>query len=258
MDPSRADAARVWLVDPSAQATEEQLELYWSWLSRGERARAERFAFDSGRRLLVVGHALVRWALSDAAPSVAPGDWVFATGGHGRPELDAEALSLPVKLRFNLSHTRGLVACVVTESIDCGVDVERIDRQADVERLGQRVLTECERTDLAGRDPAARRSRFLAYWVVKEAYLKARGVGVSESLQRVELTLPDEVQGSLHAVGARLQTPTEDDPDGWQMVVGMVWQTHLLAVALRTEDGARRPVLVRHVVPRGPSMSRPE
>ena len=67
-----------------------------------------------------MAHALARLTLSRYAP-VPPEAWSFSLGEHGRPEI--EGPSDAGRLRFNLSHTRGMVACAVVRELDIGVDV---------------------------------------------------------------------------------------------------------------------------------------
>ena len=55
---------------------------------------------------------------------------VLRANPYGRPEIQVEQGVPP--LRFNLSHTTGLVTCAVTRSADVGVDVEQTTRQGDL------------------------------------------------------------------------------------------------------------------------------
>src|SRR4051794_4279939 len=84
-------------------------------LSEAERARHARFRFDDDRHTYLVAHALVRSALAQLA-GVEVGALGFVSGEHGRPEISAPAAALA--FRFNLSHTRGLVACAFSRGVD--------------------------------------------------------------------------------------------------------------------------------------------
>ena len=96
-------------------------------LSIEERVRAELFMFERHRRQYIFAHALLRLALSQAAPNVAPTDWSFAIGRYGRPFVAAPATS--TALHFSLSHADGCVACVVSRHEAIGVDVETVSRR---------------------------------------------------------------------------------------------------------------------------------
>ncbi|CAM5618016.1 4'-phosphopantetheinyl transferase superfamily protein [Streptomyces hirsutus] len=81
-------------------------------------------------------------------------------------------------LRFNLSHTDGTVACVVTRDVRCGVDVERPRRVLPLHRLTRSVLPPREQREFDAAPAGQRHELFFRYWTVKEAYLKAIGSGM--------------------------------------------------------------------------------
>jgi 4'-phosphopantetheinyl transferase len=80
-------------------------------LSPDERERAARFHFQEDRQSYLVAHSLTRGVLGELT-AIKPSELVFELGSHGRPELVLP--ERPQRLRFNLSHTRGMVACAVT------------------------------------------------------------------------------------------------------------------------------------------------
>jgi 4'-phosphopantetheinyl transferase len=71
--------------------------------------------------------------------------------------------------RFSLSHTRGLVACVVSCDAEVGVDAESGSRIVDVERLMPGVCSIDEQAQVCAAAPSARAERFLELWTLKEA-----------------------------------------------------------------------------------------
>src|SRR5262245_43112929 len=91
-------------------------------ISPAENARMRQFRFEQDRDSYRAAHALARFALSWCETAVPPHAWVFEETSHGRPEI-AAGRGFP-QLRFNISHTRQLVTCIVTRELDCGVDVE--------------------------------------------------------------------------------------------------------------------------------------
>ena len=121
-------AAHVWLAQPELINDSTLLSHYRAILSPQELQQCDRFYFEHDRHHYLVAHALLRTVLS-FYPDASPQDYVFNKNDYGRPEL-AEG-NWPKSLRFNISHTRGLVACIVTDTIDCGVDVEGIRELSD-------------------------------------------------------------------------------------------------------------------------------
>ena len=167
------DEAHVWWVETDANAGDGS---EWVWLlSATERARLNRLSEATDRRDYAAAHALLRTTLSMYG-SVAPQSWEFTDDEFGKPHIcktpGAE------RLQFNLSHTRGLVACAVAQSLRVGIDVESLDRVPATDRLYERCLSESERSELAACSPEAVQGRFVELWTLKEAVLKALGVGL--------------------------------------------------------------------------------
>ncbi|MCX4759597.1 4'-phosphopantetheinyl transferase superfamily protein [Streptomyces sp. NBC_01275] len=158
-------------------------------LTDGERARCERPLALPARLRRTAALLLARHALSSLSGH--PLDsWRFTATSDGRPE---PVTPLGSGLRFNLSHTDGLIACVVTEGgRACGVDTEAAHATADAVRHLPAHFAEPEQADLARlADLAAvvgeraRAARVAAYWVLKEAYLKALGTGLRRELSSI-------------------------------------------------------------------------
>jgi len=165
--------AHVYLARPE-EISANRLASYTALLSESERARHKRFHFDVHRRLYLVSHVLTRTTLSRYVSRPAA-SWEFVDGEYGRPEI--VGAQNEAGLRFNLSHTENLAAVVVCRDRDCGVDVERLDRVKDLAGVARRVFTAPELHDLGQREGADLQGRFTDYWTLKEAYMKARGMG---------------------------------------------------------------------------------
>ena len=114
------EQAHVWVLNPEHLDASGHLSKYAGIVSPAEQERIRRFRFPRDGMAFLAAHGLARAALSQFEPSVPPDRWEFRATEKGRPEMGAPIGSA---LRFNISHTRGLVACVVTRNVDCGVDV---------------------------------------------------------------------------------------------------------------------------------------
>lgn len=169
---SRAD---VWLFNEDAVESAMERVNGWDVLSAQERARHERLVSARAQRLFLGGRLLLRFVLA-AYTSIPPAEIRFSTGRQGRPELTYP----DVGLRFNLSHTTGLVGCVVTRDRMCGFDIERVPAAGDIVAAVAQFLARAEREQVERSDDPNRAT--LEYWVVKEAYLKAMGLGLQRPL----------------------------------------------------------------------------
>ena len=176
---SLGSEAHIWLTGPAEpEASPDYLRL----LAPEELEQYERFKVEKARRLYLAARALARSTLSLYYPAVEPADWRFKFNRHGRPEIDGPDAWPP--LRFNLSHTDGLVACLVTLELDAGVDVEFIERRINLVGVAKHSFSKIEAREVRARAGRARRTRFFSYWTLKEAYIKARGMGLALPLRR--------------------------------------------------------------------------
>lgn len=194
-----------------------------SILSDEERNRAARFVADRDRRTFVLAHAMLRQALSDAVRDVAPSAWDFAAGPHGRPAIAGPRRA--GNLHFNLSHTDGCVACVVSHHSQVGVDVERVaPHRADMD-TAREVFSGAEVAALQSLSGDAFTSRFFDLWTLKEAYVKARGAGLHLPLRQFTVAIAPGV------IAVAFAAAMNDDPARWRLTLMSPSPDHRLAVA---------------------------
>ena len=148
-------------------------------LSEDERAQWRTFRFDRHRREYLTTRALMRTALSHYHP-LAPEAWRFQTNPYGKPTIEPDC-----GLRFNLSNSPGLVVCLIAQGAEVGVDAEPIERAEKVAELASEVLSPLELVQLETLRGPARLDRILSLWTLKEAYVKARGMGLSLPLSKI-------------------------------------------------------------------------
>jgi 4'-phosphopantetheinyl transferase len=198
-----------------------------AWMSDAERARFDRFHHDHDRLMFALGRLMAR-TLVGRALGVDPADWAWREGSHGRPEIDAPATDL----HFNLAHSAGLVICVIGRGRAVGVDVEGLTRRAPDVALVARCCSPAETDDVRAHGDRWR-DRFLTYWTLKEAYLKARGLGISVTLSDISFT--------LDAHGARIgfERSLVGTDDRWAFHLWQPGPRHLAALAAHVADGAR-------------------
>ncbi len=217
------DEVHVWIVEPERIEEPRLLEAYLGLLSPEERGKQRRFHFERHRRQYLVSHALVRLTLSRYAP-VRPEAWSFVTNEYGCPRVEGEALGL----RFNLSHTDGMAMVAVANNVDVGVDVEDTERPGETVALADRFFAPSEVAELRALEVVRQRERFFEYWTLKEAYIKARGMGLSIPLEQFAFELQPG-QPPRISFDPRLV----DEPDGWQFAQFRPSARHQAAVAVR-------------------------
>ena len=240
MDALPLAAVHVDLVDTADATALGRLDSYRALLSDDERERMARFVFDRDRRAFVMTRAHVRTMLSRYA-AVAAADWRFVENEHGRPEIFDRPEGAP-DLRFNISHTDGLIACAVTIGREVGVDVEHIGRHLTHDVAG-RFFAPAEVTDLRLLPPDDQQRVFFDYWTLKEAYIKARGFGLALPLADFAFKLSPPGPPAI-----TFEPSLEDDPSTWQFMQDWPTPRHRLGLAVR-RDGADLPVRLRFVTP---------
>lgn len=189
------------------------------------RARAMLAPVDIYRR--AAAWTFVRTVLSQHGRP-APAEWSFVRTGRGRPALDPR---LGEDLAFSLSHCGDAVLVAVTHGQDVGVDLEDARRGVDLDALARRCLTASEWRIGREGSAAERRRAFFDAWSAKEAYAKARGLGLAIPFDQVEIGPKGTVRdASAYADGL-----------AWHCRRLAVGPHHSASVCVRT---GRRPIRV--------------
>jgi 4'-phosphopantetheinyl transferase len=199
-------------------------------LDERERTQADRLRFAIDRETYIAAHALARALLShvDRHP---PSAWRFVERPGGKPQIDPALGAL--RKNFNLSHTRGLVACAVALDDEIGVDVEAEDRDTNELDIARHVFAPDEVSLLRSLAVERRRRAFFRIWTLKEAYIKATGQG---------LTCPmDAFAFGLDPIAIRFRSDIVDDPANWQFAQFQATRRHVIAVAARRPVGLGSP-----------------
>lgn len=223
----------VWLLQPEHIASSPELfAAAGDVLSAAERARALRMLIADKRCQFVVTRAYLRFLLSRYAPHVSPRDWSFVATSHGRPVFD-DACG-PSGLSFNVSHVQGLSAIAIARDTysDVGVDVEDCSRGAHAVDFSLAVFDPQEAQEVRELPAQEQKRRFFSRWTLKEAYLKARGIGLSIPLNQFYFRQPRKGNPTLV-----LGREVEDDASTWQFATFEPTARHVVSVAIRRGIG---------------------
>jgi 4'-phosphopantetheinyl transferase len=212
-NPTGSSALQLWLAYPGDLAEPAIEEACAAILNDAERARASRFRFDRHRREYLATHALARVALRNAHP-LPPHDWSFSVNKYGKPSPVPEC-----GLRFNQSNSVELAVCLIARpdahsgavAAEVGVDVESFARAEEIVPLSARVFSAAERAQLDALPVADRPDRALSLWTLKEAYIKARGMGLSLPLGGISFLFDGP-----EAIRFQVEPDVDDDPERWR------------------------------------------
>jgi len=246
MDPSRLD---LWYVDAQKATDTGMLDVYRQWLPAEETARADRFRVEKDRTLALVSRALTRTALSHYC-DVDPHAWRFRPNRHGKPSIaepTEEQVGLP--LRFNVSHTKGMAVCAVVAipglgTDDVGVDVEDLRRRRVRRELARRFFAPAEVDALEHLSDEQWPEAFLEFWTLKEAYIKARGMGLAIPLDQFAFSRSADRPPAIDFAEGHGQL-SED----WQFAQIRLADHFQIATALRYPASKRLTVSLRETLP---------
>ena len=229
------DHVRVWYAPTTDLADPPVLERALTWLGADERVRYDRFSGDEDRRMFLLGRVMARALVADALGVAATG-WRWRDGAHGRPEI----ADPPTALQFNLAHSAGLVVCALAVGRDVGVDVEDLARRRVEPAVVRRYCSLEEIRDIEGQLDRWH-DRFLRYWTLKEAYLKARGLGISVTLADLSFS-SDDTQPRIV-----LTRSLQGADERWMFHLAQPTGQHLIAVAAATADDVQPGFSVRRL-----------
>jgi len=183
-------------------------------LSPEEQARAARFRFLGDRRHFVACRGALREILAGVT-RLDPAQLKFSYNPFGKPALMDSDVS------FNVSHSNGLALYAVARSREVGVDVESIDPKFADQQIPESLFTPGEVATLRGLPVHLQTEAFFLCWARKEAYVKARGIGLSLPLSSFDVTLtPGEPAAFLRGAEGWLIESIEPAPGYAAAVVG--------------------------------------
>jgi len=192
----------LWCAYPEDFRSEAITQTSTLLLSEDERARWQALRFDRDRREYLATRTLVRTALSQYRP-IAPQAWRFQSNMYGKPTAEPDC-----GLRFNLSNTHGLVICLIAQEAEVGADVEPYDRASNIVELAPDVFSPLEIAQLEALHGQEKLDRALSLWTLKEAYIKARGVGLSLPLNSFSFLF-----GGKDGIRLEVDPCSYDEPD---------------------------------------------
>lgn len=137
---------------------------------------------------------------------VEPGRIELEVGEHGKPRLAEPGATL----RFNLSHSGGVVLIALASGREVGVDVERIRPRPNLLRLAERALEPAAVADIRAAPPAERLAAFHVAWARHEALAKCHGGGLRAPLPPGPFAVTDVDAGAGFA--AALAVAAEEMP----------------------------------------------
>jgi len=195
-------------------------------LSADERARADHFHFERDRRHFTVARGVLRNLLGRYL-GINAADLRFAYTEYGKPYLEPAPPNQTRALKFNLAHAGDLAVYAITTIGDIGVDLERLNPDFAGAEIAQRFFSPTEIASLEQLPAPVRRLAFFNCWTRKEAFIKAKGLGLSLALDQFDVTLAPAEKAML------LRTRwDQDEAERWSLRALELGPDYVGAVAL--------------------------
>lgn len=176
------------------EAETAKLDYLYETLALEERDRAHRFRFRRDRRHYIAGRGSLREILSNYL-KMEPSAIRFAYNQYGKPMVQG------TDLRFNLSHSGDWAMLAVTRGREVGIDIERVDPRFAEEQIPERFFSPREVAELRALPAREQTAAFFRCWTRKEAYIKARGMGLALDLDSFDVTLGPHDEPALYRAG---------------------------------------------------------
>ena len=208
------DVVQIWQIP--LQVSDERspaiIHQYRRCLSPDEKAKADRFRFEKDQRRFIVARGTLRHLLARQLDQK-PQQVSFCYGTYGKPTVSLDPSSKALAgadrdFHFNLSHSGEIALCALGHKRKVGVDIEQVKTIQRLDGMMRRTLIDSEQRQVKSALGNSQQSRaFLQRWTCKEAYLKAIGLGLTQSMQTIEVQMePPKL----------LQVP-EDCAEGWRL-----------------------------------------
>ena len=173
-------------------------------LSADECDRAKRFHFEKDCRHWIVGHGILRLLLGRYL-NVEANELQFVTNDYGKPSLIQPPHE--ARLHFNLSHSGEIALYAFAYDRPVGIDVEHMKGSLDYEEVAAHYFSSYECSVLRALPPSLREEAFYTCWTRKEAYIKARGIGLSQPLDKFDVSLTPSEPAALLADRSEPEAP---------------------------------------------------
>ncbi len=178
----------------SLDVADDQLAKFRATLSPDECERADRFIRKVHGDRFTASCGILRLLLSRYLDIDAK-EIGFEYGKHGKPSIGKRGNA--IDLRFNLSHSGDVAVFAFAVGRELGVDIEAPKASHDFPAMAKRYFSHEEVDALFALPEEKFQDTFYACWTRKEAYIKARGEGVSFALNKFAVSVEPGEQPRL-------------------------------------------------------------
>lgn len=198
-------------------------------LSNDEQQKVKRYRLEKPQHTALLTRAFIRLILSQYEAR-SPAQWDFSISPLGKPEVTNSTLPI----RFNLSHNNDLIICAINLENDIGCDIENLQRKISVQGIAQRYFSEHEHQQLCALPKNQQNAFFFKLWTLKEAFVKATGLGIAQGLATFSFYLTEKTANVTEINLTFSPQCTEKNTQQWQSYLFYPDNTHCIALCVKS------------------------
>lgn len=210
-----------WLAEGQTFATAVAQNALKFILSSEEVIQNSLFSSEPDKLNNLISRAMIRTGLSHLFPDRCLSSWRFGKGSHGKPYVE----DVDDFVEFNLTHCKGLILCAFSKNGGIGIDVERIDRCVNWQSMSLSCLSSIELEQLMEQPEVHRKRLFLTFWVLKESYLKALGLGITPYMNSISFIIDDKAS-----------TAKLTDSDDYIFTYGTLFNSYVYSICIKSRQ----------------------
>lgn len=154
-------------------------------LSPSECQKVKSFRLEEEQNQFLISKALLKLILARYTGQTAQ-SIQLSYSINGKPYITNKS-----GVQFNLSHTGNALLIGFTKNVDIGVDIERVNRTVNFSKIIPLLYSEKELETFNSLKDNDKNDSFFKSWTCKEAFIKAKGSGLTFPINQLELSLLD-------------------------------------------------------------------
>jgi 4'-phosphopantetheinyl transferase len=182
----KSDCIDLWFIEPS-QLSSQHFDSLIELLTDEEQHKIQQYKHKATQDTALITRAFARLVLAKYSGQTTS-TISFKRNNHGKPELEKNSHNI----RFNLSHNNKLIVMAVCLNDDIGCDIEDPTRKINIEPISRRYFAKQEHQQLTALNNKSQQQRFFEIWTLKEAFVKATGIGIGLGLDSFYFELNDK------------------------------------------------------------------
>ena len=158
------------------------LDYFTKILSEEEKIRSNRFYFEIDQKNFTISRGILKLLLSKYLNKL-PKEIFFESNNYGKPFIKNS------NIKFNISHTKEILALAFSFDTELGIDVEKIREIKLYQDIVKRFFSENEIKEFFSLPENEYQNTFFTIWTRKEAFIKAIGMGLSAKLDSFDVSI---------------------------------------------------------------------